>query len=207
MEIATPSNLVNPLIPCKILQAKAQSIGGYDYKSAIPFRYLLDYREAISKHRNHYLFLVEEFHKKNPVPPFKYEEVALFLKDEMGFYSEISLVDCIPRSISAIWEWESSITKRCCTILVNSSQTPERIKFTIAHELVHAIQDLDIVFRRIVEKLPESIRLKFIDRIADITASRFLAPPKIVRSLRNRGFSNTEIARQLEVSNQVIEYT
>ena len=118
-----------------------------DYKSAVPDQHLWAYRDAIHKYKNHYLCLIEEFHKQNPVPPFKFEEVALFIKDEMGFYSEISVMDCIPRNISAIWEWESPITKRCCTILVSPNQTPERMKFTIVHDLVHAIQDLVIVLQ------------------------------------------------------------
>lgn len=81
-----------------------------------------------------------------------------------------------------------------------------RTRFTIAHEFIHILQLWDMDFTSDMESLrDEKLREQIIERVAQMSAAYYLAPPPLVMKMYEQTQDISEIARKFQVSKQVIE--
>lgn len=96
-------------------------------------------------------------------------------------------------------------------IFVATGVSHERQRFTVAHEWMHILQKWDGDFMADMEAIQDPVeRLAIMERIAEITASYYLAPPTLVRAayLKALVYEKDKVlahlAREFAVSQQMM---
>ncbi|MFA4941885.1 MAG: ImmA/IrrE family metallo-endopeptidase [Patescibacteria group bacterium] len=122
----------------------------------------------------------------------------------IGFSSPVSGID-------GYWEFDDKTENRIL-VYYNMDSSPERQRFTKAHELFHIVQFLDPEIRNLLDFvkyktiLPAEIIQKLIEKSADKGAAMFLMPNNFVIKKYKEAKSVDEMATIFRVSKQAMSW-
>jgi Zn-dependent peptidase ImmA (M78 family) len=124
------------------------------------------------------------------------------MKDFMGFEITVThFVNPVDYVVAGIWYWDNG-EKKSFTIFINPLAPDTNI--TIAHECVHALQDLDIDFQQELQNYPIPLQLRIADRVAEMSAIQIFMPREKVACDRLAGLSVYDIALKYGVSKAIV---
>lgn len=137
------------------------------------------YMEMVKKWKHHFRDVVHKIHTNHGYlqPPIGFEPMEAYLS---GF--NIRYISFDPKCIGIELDGFYKMNGGDVRIFYAIDLGEQRSRFTIAHELIHVLQRFDLEFMADMEAIEdEDLRQVIIERIAEITASYYLAPPKLVR--------------------------
>ncbi len=137
------------------------------------------YMEMVKKWKHHFRDVVHKIHTNygSLKPPIGFEPMEAYLS---GF--NIRYIPFDPKKIGIELDGFYKMNGGDVRIFYAVDLGEQRSRFTIAHELIHVLQRFDLEFMADMEAIEdENLRQVIIERIAEIAASYYLAPEKLVR--------------------------
>ena len=192
-------------LPKKAELYQPKTVNGFSYKKAIPKEYSREYQKAICVHGTYYFRFVQEFHRRNPNPPYSFIDFLDFLQDTIGLTATVKPFEYTPEiSTFGTWEWDDK-ERTSFSIFVSPNLHHYKLKTTIIHEAIHPIQDFDYYFQDILESYSYPLRVYLADRIAEKTMVEVLLPTYQVEQ-DVKTLNVLQIANKYNVSAEMASY-
>lgn len=160
------------------------------------------YMEMIKKWKHHFRDVVHKIHKNygKIEPPIDFKPIDDYLS---GF--KMSYIAFDPEKVGIGIDGFYEIRGDEIKIYYAIDLGEQRARFTIAHELTHVLQRFDLEFMADMESIEdEDLRQVIIERVAEITASYYLAPENILRRCYRVTEDMCELAMHFNVSRQMM---
>lgn len=160
------------------------------------------YMEMIYKWKHHFRDVVHKIHNNygKVEPPIDFKFIEEYLS---GF--KVSYIPFNPRKTEIEVDGFCMIEGGDIKVFYATDLGEQRARFTIAHELVHVLQRFDLEFMADMEAIEdEDLRQMIIERIAEITASYYLAPKNILQGSYRTARDVYMLADQYNVSRRMM---
>lgn len=167
------------------------------------------YMEKIKKWKHHFRAVVDQVYLNaiSVSTPVGFEPLEQYFD---GFDCEYYVLD--QEEGQPLVDGRYEIVGNTFRIFVATDVSEPRQRFTMAHEWMHILQKWDGDFMADMEAIQDPVeRLAIMERIAEITASYYLAPPTLVKAayLTALVYEKDEVlahlAREFAVSEQMMQ--